>query len=48
MAEELEVLWKKLSFTQEEDEGIEIASNSTRTAKEIGKNCALMKVMSIP
>ena len=48
MAEELEVLWKKLSFTQEEDEGIEIDSNSTRTAKEIGKNCALMKVMSIP
>ena len=46
MAEELEVLWKKLSFTEEEDEGIEIDSSSTRTAKEIGKNCALMKVMS--
>ena len=46
MTEELEVLWKKLSFTEEEDEGIEIDSSSTRTAKEIGKNCALMKVMS--
>ena len=46
MAEELEVLWKKLSFTEEEDEGIEIDSNSTRTAKEIGKNCAMMKTMS--
>ena len=46
MAEELEVLWKKLSFTEEEDEGIEIDSSSTRTAKEIGKKCALMKVMS--
>ena len=46
MAEELEVLWKKLSFTEEEDEGIEIDSSSTRTAKEVGKNCALMKVIS--
>ena len=46
MAEELEVLWKKLSFTEEEDEGIEIDSSSTRTVKEVGKNCALMKVMS--
>ena len=46
MAKELEVLWKKLSFMEEEDEGIEIDSNSTRTAKEIGKNCAMMKIMS--
>ena len=46
MTEELEVLWKKLSFMEEEDEGIEIDSSSTRTAKEIGKNCALMKVIS--
>ena len=46
MAEELEVLWKKLSFTEEEDEGIEIDSNSTKTTKEVGKNCALMKIMA--
>ena len=46
MAEELEVLWKKLSFTEEEDEGIEIDSNSTKSAKEVGKNCALMKIMA--
>ena len=46
MAEELEVLWKKLSFTEEEDEGIEIDSNSTKMAKEVGKNCALMKIMA--
>ena len=46
MAEELEVLWKKLSFMEEEDEGIEIDSNSTRTTKEIGKNYAMMKTMS--
>ena len=37
MAQELEVLWKKLSFMEEEDEGIEIDSNSTKTAKEVGK-----------
>ena len=29
-----------------EDEGIEIDSNSTKTAKEVGKNCALMKIMA--
>ena len=29
MAEELEELWKKLSFTKEEDEGIELGSGST-------------------
>uniref|UniRef100_A0A7N2KYU9 DUF4283 domain-containing protein n=1 Tax=Quercus lobata TaxID=97700 RepID=A0A7N2KYU9_QUELO len=46
MAKELEVLWKKLSFTEEEDEGIEIESSSKTTAKEIGKNCAMMKIMS--
>ena len=46
MAEELEVLWKKLSFMEEDDEGIEIDSNSTKTAKEVGKNCALMKIMA--
>ena len=46
MAEELEVLWKKLSFTEEEDEGIEIDCNSTKVAKEVGKNCALMKIMA--
>ena len=46
MAEELEVFWKKLSFTEEEDEGIEIDSNTTKTTKEVGKNCVMMKIMS--
>ena len=46
MAEELERLWGKLSFTEEEDEGIEIDSNCTRTAREIGKNCVLMKILA--
>ena len=46
MAEELEVLWKKLSFTKEEGVGVDLGNNSTRVAKEIGKNCAIMKIMT--
>ena len=45
-AEELEVLWKKLSFTEEEGIGVDLGNNSTRVAKEIGKNCAIMKIMT--
>ena len=46
MAEELERLWSKLTFTEEEDEGIEIDSNGTKTAREIGKNCVIMKILA--
>ena len=46
MAEELEVLWRKLSFTEEEGEGVELGSNNTKAAKEVGKNCVIMKIMS--
>ena len=46
MAEELEVLWRKLNFTDEGDEGVELGSSSTKAAKEIGKNCAIMKIMT--
>lgn len=46
MAEELEQLWKKLSFTEDEDEGIVLGGNSTRTAKEVGKNCLVMKILT--
>ncbi|KAK7837733.1 hypothetical protein CFP56_020875 [Quercus suber] len=35
MAKELEAMWSKLSFTEEEDVGIELGSNNTRAAKEI-------------
>nr|POE55461.1 hypothetical protein CFP56_45808 [Quercus suber] len=45
MADELEELWKKLTFTEDEDENIVLASNSTRAAKEIGKNCVVMKIL---
>ena len=33
MAEQLEELWRKLSFTKEEDEGIMLGINSTKAAK---------------
>lgn len=46
MAKELEVLWSKFSFTEEEDEGIELNVDSTRAAKEVGKNCVVMKIMA--
>ena len=43
MTIELEELWKKLSFTEEEDNSIALGSNSMEAAKEIGKNCLVMK-----
>ena len=46
MAEELEQLWKKLSFIEEEDEDIVLGENSTKTAKELGKNCLVMKILT--
>ena len=44
MAEELEELWKKLKFTEEEDTRINLDSTSTKAAKAVGKCCALMKI----
>ena len=46
MAEDLEVLWQRLSLTEEEDEKIVLGSNSTKAAKERGKNCLVMKILS--
>ena len=40
MAEELEVLWKKLSFTEEEVDDVELGSGNTKVAIERGKYCA--------
>ena len=45
MADELEALWSKLTFT-EEGEDIELGSNSTKAAREIGKNCVVMKILT--
>lgn len=46
MAEELEKLWSKLSFTEEEDEGITLGSNSTKAARERGRFCVVLKILS--
>ena len=40
MAEELEVLWKKLSFTEEEVDDVELGSGNMKVATERGKYCA--------
>ena len=46
MANELEALWSKLTFTEEEGEGIELGCESTKAAREIGKNCLVMKILT--
>nr|POE96806.1 hypothetical protein CFP56_42557 [Quercus suber] len=46
MAKELEELWKKLTFTEEEDKGIELDSRSTSAARKVGKCCVVMRVLS--
>ena len=47
MADELEKLWSKLKFTEEEDEGIELGSSCTKAAKVVGKNCIVMKILTM-
>ena len=46
MVEELEELWRKLSFTDEEDEGIALGNSSTKAAREWGRLCAILKILS--
>ena len=46
MAKELEKMWTKLSFTEEEDKGIELGSNCTKVARAVGRNCVVMKVLT--
>ncbi|KAK7837548.1 hypothetical protein CFP56_021109 [Quercus suber] len=46
MAEELEEMWKKLSFIEVEDESISLGSRTTEAARNLGKNCLVMKVLS--
>ena len=46
MEDELEEMWKKLSFTEEEDESITLGRGTIEAAKVVGKNCLLMKVLS--
>ena len=46
MAEELEVLWQKLRATEEEEKSVTLGRDCTKAAKEMGKNCLVMKVLS--
>ena len=46
MADELEALWSKLTFTEEEGEDIELGCKRTRVVREIGKNCLVMKILT--
>lgn len=46
MAEELEELWRKLAFMEEEDEGIALGNSSTRAAKARGRLCVVLKILS--
>lgn len=46
MAEALEILWKKLKVTEEEEVSVNLGRECTRAAKERGKNCLVMKVLS--
>ena len=46
MANKLEEIWKKLTITEEEDEGISLGNDSTHAAQELGKNCLPMQILT--
>ena len=46
MAEELELLWQKLTVTDEEKVSGNLGRECTRATKERGNNCLVMKVLS--
>ena len=46
MVEELKELWRKLSFTEEEDEGIVLGNNSTKAVKARGRLCVVLKILT--
>ena len=46
MAELLEVLWQKLRVMEEEEESVNLGRDCTKAAKERGKNCLVMMVLS--
>ena len=46
MEEELESWGQKLSLIEEEDEKIVLGSNNMKAAKEVGRSCLVMKIMS--
>lgn len=46
MAEELEVLWQKLKVTEEDEKSVNLGGEITKAAKERGRNCLVMKLLS--
>ncbi|KAK9996581.1 hypothetical protein SO802_021267 [Lithocarpus litseifolius] len=46
MAEELEELWKKFKFTKEEDISLDLDSSSTKAARDVGRYCVIMKILT--
>lgn len=46
MAEELEELWKKFKFTEEEDIRTDLDGSSMKAAREVGSCCAIMKILT--
>ena len=46
MAEELELLWQKLTVTNEEEVSVNLGRECTRATKERGENCLVKKVLS--
>lgn len=46
MAKAFEEIWKKLTITEEEDEAITLDRGTTQAAREIGKNCLVMKILT--
>ena len=46
MANELEALWSKLTFIEEEGEDIQLTTNSMKAVREIGKSWVVMKILN--
>ena len=46
MVEELEELWRKLSFMEEEDKDIMLGNNITKVAKARGRLCGVLKILT--
>ena len=39
-------MWKRLTVMEEEDDGITLGQDNTKIAKELGKNCVIMKILT--
>nr|POE91081.1 hypothetical protein CFP56_14533 [Quercus suber] len=46
MVKKLKEIWQWLTVTEEEDDGITLGRDSAKIAKELGKNCVIMKILT--